>query len=93
MVQEYDFDAPVRILEKMMHSLADTEDQQVVVLGQVLAAEINIGYEEIVNTQVGDCLCYVSCLSVINSHSGAFYRVLSLRCYLSMDTRSTIYQI
>jgi hypothetical protein len=53
MMQEYDFDAPVRILEKMMHSLADTVDQQVVVLGQVLAAEINIGYEEIVNTQAG----------------------------------------
>ena len=52
-VQEYDFDAPVRILEKMMHSLADPEDQQVVVLGHVLAAEINIGYEEIVNTQAG----------------------------------------
>ena len=51
--KEYDFDAPVRLLEQMMHSLAESEEQQVVVLAQVLAAEINIGYEDIINTQVG----------------------------------------
>lgn len=50
--KEYDFDAPVRLLEKMMHGMADSADQQVVVLGQVLAAEVNIGYEDVSNTQV-----------------------------------------
>ncbi|GAX84374.1 hypothetical protein CEUSTIGMA_g11796.t1 [Chlamydomonas eustigma] len=50
--KEYDFDAPVRLLEKMMHALADSKKQQVVVLSQVLAAEVNIGYEDIINTQV-----------------------------------------
>lgn len=50
--KEYDFDAPVKLLDKLMHAMADRADQQVVVLAQVLAAEINIGYEEIINTQV-----------------------------------------
>lgn len=50
--KEYDFDAPVRLLEKMMHGMAESADQQVVVLGQVLAAEVNIGYEDVSNTQV-----------------------------------------
>lgn len=50
--KEYDFDAPVKLLDKMMHAMADREDQQVVVLSQVLAADVNIGYEEILNTQV-----------------------------------------
>mmetsp|Transcript_40600 Transcript_40600/g.129495 ORF Transcript_40600/g.129495 Transcript_40600/m.129495 type:complete len:193 (+) Transcript_40600:1282-1860(+) len=50
--KEYDFDAPVKILDKMMHCMADQPDQQIVVVSQVLATEINIGYEDIVNTQV-----------------------------------------
>ncbi|KAK9844109.1 hypothetical protein WJX81_004691 [Elliptochloris bilobata] len=51
--KEYDFDAPVKLLDAMMHAQADSRDQQVVVLAQVLAADINIGYEEgLVNTQV-----------------------------------------
>ncbi len=54
--KEYDFDAPVRLLEKMVHSMAESVDQQVVVLGHVLAAEINIGYEDIINTQVAGCV-------------------------------------
>lgn len=35
-----------------MHELAQRPGQQVVVLSQVLAADVNVGYEEIVNTQV-----------------------------------------
>jgi hypothetical protein len=43
----------VKLLDKMMHAQADAPDQQVVVLSQVLASEVNIGYEDILNTQVG----------------------------------------
>lgn len=50
--KEYDFDAPVKLLDAMMHEQAQEGGQRVVVLGQVLAADINIGYEEIVNTRV-----------------------------------------
>ncbi|GFR47412.1 hypothetical protein Agub_g9129 [Astrephomene gubernaculifera] len=50
--KEYDFDAPVKLLEKMMHGMASQPDEQVVVLSQVLAAEVNVGYEELQNTQV-----------------------------------------
>lgn len=50
--KEYDFDAPVKLLDRMMHGHSDTAGQQVVVLSQVLAADVNIGYEEILNTQV-----------------------------------------
>eukprot|EP00878_Enallax_costatus_P009462 GHUV01009887.1.p1 GENE.GHUV01009887.1~~GHUV01009887.1.p1 ORF type:complete len:535 (+),score=127.38 GHUV01009887.1:151-1755(+) len=54
--KEYDFDAPVKLLDKMMHAMADAEGQQVVLLSQVLASEVNIGYEEMLNTQVGASL-------------------------------------
>ena len=50
--KEYDFDAPVKLLDAMMHEQAGEPNQRVVVLGQVLAADINIGYEDIVNTRV-----------------------------------------
>ena len=50
--KEYDFEAPVKLLDRMMHSMPSSRAQQVVVLGQVLASDVNIGYEEIVNTQV-----------------------------------------
>lgn len=50
--KEYDFDAPVKLLDKMMHSMAQHKEQQVVVLAQVLANEVSIGYEDIVNTAV-----------------------------------------
>lgn len=35
-----------------MHSMPQSPDEQLVVVSQVLVADINIGYEEIVNTQV-----------------------------------------
>lgn len=43
----------VKLLDKLMHGMADAPGQQVVLLSQVLAAEANIGYEEMANTQVG----------------------------------------
>ncbi|EIE20222.1 trypsin-like serine protease [Coccomyxa subellipsoidea C-169] len=50
--KEYDFDAPVKLLDAMMHEQALGKGQHVVVLGQVLAADINIGYEDLVNIRV-----------------------------------------
>ncbi|EEF44918.1 protease Do-like 9 [Ricinus communis] len=50
--KDYEFDAPVKILDKHLHAMAQSVDEQVVVVSQVLVADINIGYEDIVNTQV-----------------------------------------
>lgn len=50
--KDYDYGAPVKLLDKLLHSMAQTEDEQLVVVSQVLVADINIGYEDIVNTQV-----------------------------------------
>jgi hypothetical protein len=40
----FDFDAPVRLLEQLMHGQVKTEGEQHVLIGHVLAAEINHGY-------------------------------------------------
>ncbi|CAN7136274.1 unnamed protein product [Brassica rapa subsp. narinosa] len=50
--KEYEFDAPVKLLDKHLHAMAQSVDEQLVVVSQVLVSDINIGYEEIVNTQV-----------------------------------------
>ncbi|KAM0936488.1 putative peptidase Do [Dioscorea sansibarensis] len=50
--KDYEFEAPVKLLDKHLHSMAESPDEQIVVVSQVLVADINIGYEEIVNTQV-----------------------------------------
>ncbi|KAK9995852.1 hypothetical protein SO802_020538 [Lithocarpus litseifolius] len=50
--KEYEFEAPVKLLDKLLHSMPQSPDEQLVVVSQVLVADINIGYEEIVNTQV-----------------------------------------
>ncbi|XP_078431289.1 protease Do-like 9 [Wolffia australiana] len=50
--KEYEYDAPVKLLDKLLHSMAQSEDEQLVVVSQVLVADINIGYEDLVNTQV-----------------------------------------
>jgi hypothetical protein len=42
----------VKLLDKLLHSMSQTEEEQLVVVSQVLVADINIGYEDIVNTQV-----------------------------------------
>lgn len=44
--------APVKLLDKWMHGYKETSDEQVVVLSQVLNAEINIGYEYVTNATV-----------------------------------------
>ncbi|CAI5945693.1 unnamed protein product [Closterium sp. NIES-64] len=50
--KDYDYDAPVKLLDKLMHRMRQSDDEQVVVISQVLVADVNIGYEEVVNTQV-----------------------------------------
>eukprot|EP00850_Spirogloea_muscicola_P009988 SM000057S18418 [mRNA] locus=s57:518427:521621:+ [translate_table: standard] len=50
--KDYDYDAPVKLLDQLFNSMAAAPDQQIVVISQVLVADINIGYEEICNTQV-----------------------------------------
>ena len=50
--KDYDYDALVKLLDRMMHDMVKEPGQNVVVVSQVLAADINIGYEEIVNTMV-----------------------------------------
>ncbi|PHT83519.1 Protease Do-like 9 [Capsicum annuum] len=50
--KDYEFDAPVKLMDKLLHAMAQSIDEQLVVVSQVLVADINIGYEELVNTQV-----------------------------------------
>ena len=50
--KDYDYDAPLRLLMKMMHGHKEKADDQVVVVSQVLSSDINIGYEDIVNVIV-----------------------------------------
>uniref|UniRef100_A0A2N9F8V8 Protease Do-like PDZ domain-containing protein n=1 Tax=Fagus sylvatica TaxID=28930 RepID=A0A2N9F8V8_FAGSY len=50
--KDYEFDAPVKLLDKHLHAMAESVDEQLVVVSQVLVADINIGYEDLVNTQV-----------------------------------------
>ncbi|KAL7153434.1 hypothetical protein ABFS83_04G167900 [Erythranthe nasuta] len=50
--KDYGFEAPVKLLDKLLYEMPQSVDEQIVVVSQVLVAEINIGYEEIANTQV-----------------------------------------
>ncbi|XP_022855680.1 protease Do-like 9 isoform X2 [Olea europaea var. sylvestris] len=50
--KDYEFEAPVKLLNKLVHELPQSPEEQIVVVSQVLVADINIGYEDIVNTQV-----------------------------------------
>ncbi|KAK4402375.1 Protease Do-like 9 [Sesamum angolense] len=50
--KEYECEAPVKLLDKVLHDMPESVDEQIVVISQVLVADINIGYEDIVNTQV-----------------------------------------
>merc|ERR1712048_1438119 len=49
---EWEYDAPVRLLDRYLHSLAKSHDEQCVILGHVLASEVTAGYEDIGNTEV-----------------------------------------
>lgn len=91
--KDYEYEAPVKLLDKLLHEFRQSPDEQIVVVSQVmphlkkqpweaagllywsriwysafwflkcfkvLVADINIGYEEIVNTQVGGTCFYKS---------------------------------
>ncbi|KMT10528.1 hypothetical protein BVRB_5g116520 [Beta vulgaris subsp. vulgaris] len=45
-------DVPVELLHKLHHSMADSKDEELLIISQVLVADINIGYENITNVQV-----------------------------------------
>ncbi|PPS19382.1 hypothetical protein GOBAR_AA01181 [Gossypium barbadense] len=49
---DYEYEALVKLLDKLLHSMPQSPDEQFVVVSQVLVSDINIGYEDIVNTQV-----------------------------------------
>jgi len=49
---EYLYDAPVSLLNIMTSGVAKLPGEQVVVLSQVLAADVNLGYESVTNTIV-----------------------------------------
>ncbi len=50
--EDYEYDTPVRLLDKLFNAQASAVGEQVVVLSQVLAAEVNVGYEDLTNLQV-----------------------------------------
>ena len=50
--KDFDFDSPVRLLDKLMHGQVGTPGEECVVLAQVLASNLSIGYEDMVNTVV-----------------------------------------
>lgn len=49
---EWMADAPVRLLDKLYYGNPAESGEQVVVLGQVLADEATLGYEDVSNVQV-----------------------------------------
>ena len=66
--KDYDFDAPVKLLDSMMHAMADKPDQQVVVLCQVsqdkLSACMLAGHSALLaqSVQPGQgCPCTMGC--------------------------------
>lgn len=49
---DYEYETPVTILNKLLNGSAEHSDEEVVVLSQVLANDVNIGYEDIRNSHV-----------------------------------------
>ncbi|XP_047326435.1 protease Do-like 9 [Impatiens glandulifera] len=50
--EEFEHDAPIQLLDKLLHAMPKSENEQLIVISQVLVADINIGYETIENEQV-----------------------------------------
>ncbi|KAJ7542640.1 hypothetical protein O6H91_09G004600 [Diphasiastrum complanatum] len=51
-VEPEDSDWSLRLLERARNGVAEFDDEQIVVMSQVLANDLNIGYEDITNAQV-----------------------------------------
>jgi S1-C subfamily serine protease len=49
---EYHREAPVKLLDRMLHHHKTTEDEEVVLVSQVLACDATLGYEDGYNAQV-----------------------------------------
>ncbi|KMT10529.1 hypothetical protein BVRB_5g116530 [Beta vulgaris subsp. vulgaris] len=45
-------DFPVELLYKLHYSMAKSNDEELIIISQVLVADINIGYEDLTNVQV-----------------------------------------
>jgi len=65
--KEFDFDSPVKLLDLLLHGKCKHMDQQVVVLGHVLAAECTQGYEDLQNYQVYPFPGQISSYALIRS--------------------------
>ena len=50
--KDYEYDSPIKIVDQLLYGKCQRKDQQMVVLGQVLAAECTQGYEGFSNYQV-----------------------------------------
>jgi hypothetical protein len=50
--EKWDFEAPVKLLDKLLYGYKRTPNEQVVILSQVLNAKINVGYEYLTNTEL-----------------------------------------
>ncbi|KAG8488116.1 hypothetical protein CXB51_018266 [Gossypium anomalum] len=48
----YEYEAPMNLLDKLFHATPQSPDEQLVVVSQVLVSDISIRYEDIVNAQV-----------------------------------------
>ena len=57
---DFDSEAPVKLLDKIYHVFPQTPGQEVVLLSQVLASDACLGYEDINNVQVGQA--YLLCV-------------------------------
>ena len=53
---EFDAKAPIKLLDKWQYGIRQTADAQVVVLSQVLAHPLNVGYEHLSN-QIVTSVC------------------------------------
>ncbi|KAJ7542645.1 hypothetical protein O6H91_09G004900 [Diphasiastrum complanatum] len=51
-VEPEDSDWSLRLLERARNGVAEFDDEQIVVMSQVLANDLNIGYEDITNAQI-----------------------------------------
>lgn len=49
---DYGREAPVKLLDRLLHGHRQTPDEEVVIVSQVLACDATLGYEEVYNTQV-----------------------------------------
>ena len=58
--EEYELDAPVRLVHHLQTGEREKPGQQVVLVSQILASQLTIGYTELKNIQVPklcSCLC------------------------------------